>query len=109
MLSASASALAACDAQTRSGGAYDFVRGYPTDTAAQKAQDDADFQRAVSAYRFWYPTVSMEGIFNGNRQVGLADGQAMGIAATGVGTRQAEIHHPTLIVIVDQADEGTGR
>jgi hypothetical protein len=83
MLSASASALAACDAQTRSGGAYDFVRGYPTDTAAQKAQDDADFQRAVSAYRFWYPTVSMEGIFNGNRQVGLADGQAMGIAATG--------------------------
>lgn len=76
-------ALAACDAQPRSGGAYDFVRGYPTDTAAQKAQDDADFQRAVSAYRFWYPTVSMEGIFNGNRQVGLADGQAMGIAATG--------------------------
>lgn len=76
-------ALAACDAQPRSGGAYDFVRGYPTDAAAQKAQDDADFQRAVSAYRFWYPTVSMEGIFNGNRQVGLADGQAMGIAATG--------------------------
>lgn len=76
-------ALAACDTPTRSGSPYDFVRGYPTETAAQKVQDDADFQRAVSAYRFWYPTVSMEGIFNGNRQVGLADGQAMGIASTG--------------------------
>lgn len=84
-LIAGALALAGCaDAQTsRSSSGYDFVRGYPTSTAAQKAQEDADFQRAVTAYRFWYPTVSLEGILNGNREAGIADGQAMGIASTG--------------------------
>src|SRR5262249_5976523 len=35
------------------------------------------------AYRFWYPTVSAEGIFNGNRQLGFADNATMGIASTG--------------------------
>jgi hypothetical protein len=37
---------------------YPFKDGYSTDSAAQTAQDDADYQRAVTAYRFWYPTVS---------------------------------------------------
>jgi hypothetical protein len=40
-----------------------FKGGFPTPEAAQKARDEADFQRAVTAYRFWYPTVSCEGIF----------------------------------------------
>ena len=35
------------------------------------------------AYRFWYPTVSAEGIFNGNREFGIKDGEAWGIAAAG--------------------------
>ena len=35
------------------------------------------------AYRFWYPTVSAEGIFNGNRELGIKDGEAWGIAAAG--------------------------
>ncbi|WP_236960393.1 DUF1214 domain-containing protein [Methylobacterium durans] len=39
--------------------------------------------RAVTAYRFWYPTVSVEGIFNGNRAAGIGDNTAMGIAAAG--------------------------
>ncbi|MEA1832573.1 DUF1214 domain-containing protein [Methylobacterium durans] len=39
--------------------------------------------RAVTAYRFWYPTVSVEGIFNGNRAAGIGDNSAMGIAAAG--------------------------
>jgi hypothetical protein len=60
-----------------------FERGFPTDGAAQRVRDDADFQRAVTAYRFWYPTVSVEGIFNGNRERGLADNESIGIASTG--------------------------
>jgi hypothetical protein len=35
---------------------YTFERGYPTPETSQRARDDADFQRAVIAYRFWYPT-----------------------------------------------------
>jgi len=73
---------AAVHAQTPAAG-YAFERGYPTPQATQQARDDADFQRAVVAYRFWYPTVSVEGIFNGNRSQGIADGQAWGIAAAG--------------------------
>ena len=50
---------------------------------AQRARDDADFQRAIIAYRFWYPTVSTEGIFNGARSAGIQDGKAISIAAAG--------------------------
>ena len=60
-----------------------FERGFPTESGAQSGHDDADFQAAVKAYRFWYPTVSVEGIFNGNREVGIADNESIGIAATG--------------------------
>jgi hypothetical protein len=60
-----------------------FERGFPGDGEGQRLRDDADFQRAVTAYRFWYPTVSVEGIFNGNREHGLADNESVGIAATG--------------------------
>src|SRR5262245_44602051 len=49
---------------------YNFERGYPTKDTTQRTRDDADFQRAVVAYRFWYPTVSIEGFFDGNRRAG---------------------------------------
>ena len=64
---------------------YLFERGYPTADTARRARDDADRQNAVVAYRFWYPAVSVEGIFNGNRAVGIQDNEAMGIAAAGPG------------------------
>jgi hypothetical protein len=60
-----------------------FERGYPTPETASRARDNADFQRAVTAYRFWYPTVSVEAIFEGNRSVGIKDNAAMGIASAG--------------------------
>lgn len=63
--------------------AYVFEQGYPTAATSKKAQDDADYQRAITAYRFWYPTVSVEGIFNGNREAGLKDNEALGAAAAG--------------------------
>jgi hypothetical protein len=62
---------------------YQFERGYPTVATTEQARDDADLQRAMTAYRFWYPAVSMEGIFNGNRAVGIEDGKSWGIAAAG--------------------------
>ena len=55
-------------AQTAPGLApYVFEQGFPGPGTSQRARDDADFQRAMIAYRFWYPTVSVEGIFNGKR------------------------------------------
>jgi len=71
------------DSEARNDAPYDFDDGYPTPEAADLARYDADFQRAVTAYRFWYPTVSVEGIFNGNREIGIADNEAVGIASTG--------------------------
>jgi hypothetical protein len=62
---------------------YDFDRGYPTPQTSQRARADEVLQRAVIAYRFWYPTVSVEGIFNGNRAAGIQDGKQWGIAAAG--------------------------
>lgn len=58
---------------------YEFAKGYPVDTTVTRAWDDSLFQRAVVAYRFWYPTVSMEGIRTGNREIGLKDNRAIGI------------------------------
>jgi hypothetical protein len=44
---------------------YTFVGGFPTPETAQRAYDDADLNRAIQAYRFFYPSVSMAGLFNG--------------------------------------------
>ena len=68
---------------TPSSSPYVFEHGYPTQDTSHRALDDADFQRAITAYRFWYPAVSVEGIFNGNRAIGIRDNEAMGIAAAG--------------------------
>ncbi|MEU6250133.1 DUF1254 domain-containing protein [Glycomyces sp. NPDC047010] len=57
--------------------------GYPAEAEVAAVREDARFQRAVTAYRFWYPTVSVEGIFQGNRDIGIEDGATVGIAATG--------------------------
>jgi hypothetical protein len=59
------------------------IIGFPTQEAAHRAHDDADFERAVVAYRFWYPTVSCEGIFNGNRAAGINDNETMAIMSAG--------------------------
>jgi hypothetical protein len=60
---------------------YAFERGFPTQEGAQRAGDDANYQRAVIAYRFWYPTVSMEATFQGTRDAGLEDNKAAMILA----------------------------
>jgi hypothetical protein len=62
---------------------YALQGGFPSADASDRARDHADFQRAMIAYRFWYPTVSAEGIFNGARAAGIEDGKAISIAAVG--------------------------
>src|SRR4029079_7718019 len=46
---------------------YVFEGGYPTRETVQRAYDEADLNRAVSAYRFFYPTVSIMATWQGNR------------------------------------------
>src|ERR1700744_2326062 len=62
---------------------YAFELGYPTPPSGSQARDDADYERATVAYRFWYPAVSVEGIFNGNRAVGIDDNKAISAGAAG--------------------------
>lgn len=45
--------------------------GFAVDTNSK------EFRSAVDAYRFWYPTISMEGIMNGLRQLNVKDNQVM--------------------------------
>ncbi|MES2792863.1 MAG: DUF1254 domain-containing protein [Planctomycetota bacterium] len=60
-----------------------FNGGFPPADAAQTARDEADYQRAMTAYRFWYPTISCEGIFNGNREKGIRDNESIVILSAG--------------------------
>src|SRR5262245_11555409 len=60
-----------------------FQGGFPKPEEARKARDEADYQRAITAYRFWYPTISCEGIFNGCREQGMNDSDSIMILATG--------------------------
>src|SRR5262245_36803442 len=62
---------------------YELERGYPSAESSQSARDDADIQRAVAAYRFGYPSVHNEGIFNGSREAGIRDNESILIAAVG--------------------------
>jgi hypothetical protein len=62
---------------------YIFKGGYPAAETIRKASDETDFQRAVTAYRFWYPTVSCEGLFNGARELGARDNETLILMACG--------------------------
>ncbi|WP_327303725.1 DUF1254 domain-containing protein [Streptomyces sp. NBC_01298] len=53
----------------------EFEDGYPTPVSARAALERRDRRRAVEAYRFFYPTVSLEGIFHGTRQAGAVDNE----------------------------------
>ena len=44
---------------------------YPTARTVQQAYDDADLARAIQAYKFFWPTVSIAATWNGNARAGL--------------------------------------
>ena len=50
--------------------AYVIRGGFPTGDTAALAFDEADLVRALHAYRFFYPTVSFEATWRGNRDGG---------------------------------------
>jgi hypothetical protein len=62
---------------------YEFKGGFPTSETAKLVQDEQDLQRAVQAYRFFYPTVSMEATFQGTRDAGVMDNRGAMILAGG--------------------------
>jgi hypothetical protein len=51
-------------------GAYEFVGGFPTAETIERVRDETDLYRAVSAYRFFYPSVSIYTVYKGNLQSG---------------------------------------
>jgi hypothetical protein len=61
---------------------YAFERGYPSVATAQKAYDDIDLNRAIEAYRFFYPTVSGQAIFVGNDKIGIVPNKVFGVLDT---------------------------
>jgi len=57
---------------TQTGGtAYTFDRSFPSGDTASKAYDDADLNTAITAYKFFYPTVSIAATWKGNAAAGL--------------------------------------
>jgi hypothetical protein len=57
--------LVSCAQPANKTSTYSYQGGYPTPATVQTAKDEGDLGRAVTAYRFWYPAVSLAGIFNG--------------------------------------------
>ena len=62
--------------------AYPDIEPVSLDMTAQKAYDDADLNRAVEAYRFFYPTVSGHAIFKGNEKIGIIPNKVSGTLDT---------------------------
>ena len=58
---------------------YAFTRGFPTKGTLQQAYDDADLNRAIQSYKFFYPTVSGAAIVRGNEQIGIVPNKVFGI------------------------------
>jgi len=58
---------------------YSFEGGFPTPETIQKAYNDADLNRAIQAYRFFYPAVSMAATWNGNLAAGLVPNRVFGL------------------------------
>ncbi|MEY9874573.1 hypothetical protein ABH931_004073 [Streptacidiphilus sp. MAP12-33] len=60
----------------------EFRDGFPVEASAQASFEVSDRRRAVEAYRFFYPTVSLEMILRGTRAIG-ASNAAAGIIVAG--------------------------
>jgi hypothetical protein len=59
-----------------------FEGGFPTPETIQRAYDDADLNRAIQMYRFFYPTVSGLAIFRGSEAAGLSANTVCGMVDT---------------------------
>ena len=66
---------------------YVFEGGFPTPETVQRAYDEADLVRAITAYRFFYPSVSMSAIHRGNLASGYVPNRTFGLVHDAVGLR----------------------
>jgi hypothetical protein len=57
---------------------YEFEGGFPTPETIRQAYDDADLNRAIQMYRFFFPTVSGRAIFQGNAALGIVENKVLG-------------------------------
>jgi hypothetical protein len=57
-------------------GPIEFRGGFPTPETVEHLYDEADLNRAIEAYRLFYPNVSILGLFKGLEPVGTKDNQA---------------------------------
>jgi hypothetical protein len=60
-------------------GQYEFAGGYPTPDTVRRAYDEADLNRAVQAYRFFYPSVSIMATWKGNLRAGMVANTVFGL------------------------------
>jgi hypothetical protein len=67
-------------------GSYEFDGGFPTGATSQRAYDEADLERAVQVYKFFYPTVSGAAMVRGNVPLGLVLNQVFGTLECGPDT-----------------------
>ena len=61
---------------------FHFEGGYPTPETVQQAYDDLDLNRAIQAYRLFFPSVSGLAIFKGNAEVGIVENAVFGTLET---------------------------
>lgn len=60
-----------------------FPLGYPDPDTAARAYDTADLNRAITAYRFFYPTVVGAAILKGDLDCGLVPNKVFGMMHSG--------------------------
>lgn len=61
---------------------HTFKGGYPTAETIERAYDELDLNRAISAYRFFYPTVSSAAIFKETTRIGAVPNKVFGYMDT---------------------------
>src|SRR5262245_46295775 len=83
LLVGSIAAIGVLAVSPASGQDYEFKGGLPTRDTVLRVWDETDFRRAVEAYRFFYPTVSAEATFQGQRDAGCEDNMAAMMMACG--------------------------
>jgi hypothetical protein len=63
-------------------GDYEFPGGFPTEETVAAAYDAADFVRAVTCYKHFFPAVSGEAILSGTQTVGVVPNRVFGTMDT---------------------------
>src|ERR1700748_1881053 len=69
--------------------------GFPAPATIARAYDDADLVRAITAYRFFYPSVSALCVYNGNIDSGMGANRVFCVVRDAVGMSGFTMHSDT--------------